>query len=414
MDNNIFDSKITILDNKLEIVSVKKKTDIVSIQVGIKVGSLCEQLNENGISHFIEHMLFKGTKKRNNYELNNELESLGGDYNAYTDYKSTVFSITILKEEIEKAVELLGDILRESQFEKNEIKREKGVVLSEIRSSKDDLEDLSFNMVNSIAFNKSGLKHDTLGTEECIEKLNSDVLLDFYKKYYVPNNTIISIVSCYEHEKVVEIIKKYFNNWKVGNNIESKFINEDNKNIEKIMKKNDILDSSLIYLYTFYNLSKEEELALKILNHKLGDSSNSILFRRLREEKGLAYDVSTHMDSTSDIKTIYIYTAVHKDDVEQARNIIENSIFEIKNKEIAFKDENIELMKKVLKTAITLTIEDTVELSNYILEQRIEGESITGFVEDLKSLSTIDKESIYKVANKVLNNPSVHIIIPRD
>ncbi|MFA9397364.1 MAG: M16 family metallopeptidase, partial [Clostridiaceae bacterium] len=333
---------------------------------------------------------------------------------AYTDYKSTVFSITILKEEIEKAVELLGDILRESQFEKNEIKREKGVVLSEIRSSKDDLEDLSFNMVNSIAFNKSGLKHDTLGTEECIEKLNSDVLLDFYKKYYVPNNTIISIVSCYEHEKVVEIIKKYFNNWKVGNNIESKFINEDNKNIEKIMKKNDILDSSLIYLYTFYNLSKEEELALKILNHKLGDSSNSILFRRLREEKGLAYDVSTHMDSTSDIKTIYIYTAVHKDDVEQARNIIENSIFEIKNKEIAFKDENIELMKKVLKTAITLTIEDTVELSNYILEQRIEGESITGFVEDLKSLSTIDKESIYKVANKVLNNPSVHIIIPRD
>ncbi|MFA9398557.1 MAG: insulinase family protein, partial [Clostridiaceae bacterium] len=75
MDNNIFDSKITILDNKLEIVSVKKKTDIVSIQVGIKVGSLCEQLNENGISHFIEHMLFKGTKKRNNYELNNELES---------------------------------------------------------------------------------------------------------------------------------------------------------------------------------------------------------------------------------------------------------------------------------------------------------------------------------------------------
>ena len=121
-----FDVKRHLLKNGLEVITIKKDTKITSINLGVRVGSLYEDMKEKGISHFIEHMLFKGTSSRNYEKLNDELEFLGGEYNAYTDYTSTVYTISCLEDEMKKALEILGDMVINSSFKEKEIEKERG------------------------------------------------------------------------------------------------------------------------------------------------------------------------------------------------------------------------------------------------------------------------------------------------
>lgn len=409
-----FDSMDTTLDNGLRVLTIKRDTQIASLQIGIKAGPLYEDIEEKGISHFIEHMLFKGTLSRNNEELNNELEYLGGEYNAYTDYSCTVYSITALEEEMEKSVDILSDMLINSTLPKEELEKERGVILAEIRTSKDDLEDFSFKRLNEVAFDKSPLRYDIIGNEENVKKFSRKTLIDYYKKNYVPNNAVIVLVSSYDHEEALDLIKTYFNNWQYCEVKVKDIITENNKSTKAISYKKDIEQSTITYLYTFHDLDKKKELPLKILNHKLGESSNSVLFREVRENRGLAYDIYTHMDMTNNIKTLTIYTAVAEETIEETIEAIEECIVNIKNKTIVFNKETVELMKKVHKTAVVSTLEDSTDLCNYVLHQCMESGDIYEFINDMKELQNIDSEDIYEVANKVLNNPTIHILKSED
>lgn len=410
MEKNIFDTKIHKLSNGLKLISIKKNSQLAALHIGVKVGSIYEQSKDRGISHFIEHMLFKGTNTFNNEELNDYLEQRGGEYNAYTDYSCTVYSITALAEELEPSIKVLADMMQNSIFPEKEIDRERGVILAELRTSKDDIEDYSFKRANEIAFAKSPLRYDTLGEEKTVKKFKRDQIIEYYKKYYVPNNSVISIVSPLDHKEILNIVEKYFSTWQERELKEEKAIIEDNICIKEFSYKKDIEQSTIIYVFTFHGLNKQEELALKILNHKFGESANSILFRELREEKGLAYDVYSHMDITSNVKTLYIYTAVSEENISEAINSIDSVIGKIKTGEANFNDDTVMLMKKVLKTAVAATIEDCTDLGNYVLHQSLDNESIYEFLEDMKNLEIIKSSNLYEVANKVFNDPTVHIL----
>ena len=169
-----FDVKKHCLDNGLEVITIKKDTKITSINIGIKVGSLYENIKEKGISHFIEHMLFKGTKNRTYEELNDELEFLGGEYNAYTDYTSTVYTISCLEEELINAIDILGDMIINPAFNSEELEKERGVILAEMRASKDDIEDLSFKRTNEVAFKNNPLRFDVAGLEKNVKAYKSE------------------------------------------------------------------------------------------------------------------------------------------------------------------------------------------------------------------------------------------------
>ncbi|MFR4996309.1 MAG: M16 family metallopeptidase [Clostridium paraputrificum] len=405
-----FDVKKHYLDNGLEILTIKKDTQIASINLGVKVGAIYESLEEKGISHFIEHMLFKGTNKRNNEELNDELESLGGEYNAYTDYNSTVYTISCLSEELENACILLGDMITSSNFPEEEIERERGVILAEMRTSKDDIEDLSFKRVNEVAFNSSPLRYDVTGLEEVVKGFKREDIEKFYKKYYTPKNSLITMVSSLEHEDAKELINREFSNWQGEEEVEHPVICEDNIPLRKVSYKNDMEQSTIVYLYTFYHLDKNDELALRILNHRLGESSNSLLFREVREKKGLAYDIYTHLDMTKNVKTLYIYTAVSDEDVEEAIRAIDETLNNIVNGKVEIGHKDLAIMKKVHKTAVISTLEDSAELCNYILHQELEGEDIYEFVKDMEGLNNLNRDKIYKVSKLVLKDPTIHIL----
>ena len=230
-------------------------------------------------------MLFKGTSSRNYEKLNDELEFLGGEYNAYTDYTSTVYTISCLEDEMKNAIEILGDMIINSSFKEKEIEKERGVILAEMRASKDDIEDLSFKKINEIAFEKSPLKYDVAGLEKNVKGYKRDDLVKFYNKYYVPGNSLITIVSSFDHEEVLGEIDKIFGAWKEGNVFEKEIISEKNNPCIVESTKENIEQNTIVYLYTFHDLDKEFELPLRILNHRLGESSNSLLFREVREKK---------------------------------------------------------------------------------------------------------------------------------
>lgn len=405
-----FDINKKVLENGLKVITVKKDTKIASINIGVNIGAMYERMDEKGISHFIEHMLFKGTSSRSNEELNEELEYLGGEYNAYTDYASTVYTISCLEDEIKNATILLGDMIINSNFPEDEIEKERSVILAEIRTSKDDIEDLSFKKTSEVAFDKSYLKFDVIGFEENVNRFNREDLYKYYKENYRPNNSVIVMVSSFEHNEALNIIKESFSNWKMKETRKKEVISEKNKNEEVTSYKNEIEQSTIVYLYTFDNLKKDDELPLRILNHRLGESANSLLFREVRENRGLAYDIFTHLDINKDYKSLYIYTSVGDEDVEEAKEAIDGVISSILNNKIKFTDRDLNIMKKVHKTAVISTLEDSADLCNYILHQELENENLLEFVDDMDRINNIEKNEIYEVSKKVLKNPTIHIL----
>lgn len=411
MDKSIFDLKKYTLNNGINLITIRKDTQLAAINLGVKIGSIYENKDEKGIAHFVEHMLFKGTKNRDNKTLNEELEQRAGEYNAYTDYTATVYSITALKEELEKSLELFSDMAQNSIFSEEEMEKERGVILAEIRTSKDDIEDYSYKKTIEYAFKKSPIRINTIGTDKSVKSFTRENLVNFYEKYYVPNNTYITVVSSKNHEEVLKLVEKYFANWKTKEVKRSNVIYEDNIFCKKISYKKDIEQSTIIYLYTFHNLDKKEELALRILNYKLGESANSLLFRKLREEKGLAYDIYSELDATKNVKILNIYTAVNEEDVEESLKLIDNIISDIVNEKIILDDSSVALMKKVLKTAVVQTLEDSTELGNYILHQVMDNADIYEFVDDMNNMENIKGEDIYNVAKTVLKNPTIHILL---
>ncbi len=405
-----FDVKKHLLDNGLEVVTIKKDTKVTSINVGVKVGSLYENINEKGISHFIEHMLFKGTKGRTYEELNDELEFLGGEYNAYTDYTSTVYTISCLEEELNNAIDILGDMIINPAFDSEELEKERGVILAEMRASKDDIEDLSFKRTNEVAFKNNPLRYDVAGLEKNVKAYKREDLLEYYNTYYLPNNSLITIVSSLEHDEALKKIEEVFSSWKAGETKEVVISEEENISKSVTTIKKNIEQNTIVYLYTFYNLSKDLELPLRILNHRLGESSNSLLFREVREKRGLAYDIYTSIDMTNNVKTLYIYTSVGEEDLEAAKKAIDETITSVKNGDLEIGERDLELMKKVHKTAVISTLEDPSELCNYMLHQGLDGEDFYEFLEDMKRLNSLDINKIHKVAETVLNNPTIHIL----
>ena len=409
-----FDENTIILPNGLKVITIKKDTRLASINIGVNIGSLYEDEKELGMSHFVEHMLFKGTKNRSNEQLNRELEFLGGDYNAYTDYISTVYSITCLDEEFEKGIELLSDMVLNSSFDEKEMKKEKGVVLSEIKSDKDDIEDLSISRTHEYAFDKSALRNSIAGTEEHVKGFKRKQVYDFYKKYYTPDNCVIVTVSAFSHEQMQKIITDLFGKWEGKSHKKAKIIKEENKNIVKTTYKSQIEQGTVTYLYTFKEVCEKDKLPLKILSYKLAESSNSILFRELREERGLAYDVYSQMDLDENVNTMNIFTSVREESIDEVIEVIDKAILDIKNRDINFDEDMLCMMKKTHKTGVVSTLEDCSSLCSYVLVQSLAGKDITEFINSMEELETLTGEDIYRVCNKYLNKPTIHILKPME
>ena len=400
-----------VLENGLTIIGEEiPYVKSISLGVWINAGSRIEDEEISGVSHFIEHMLFKGTRNRTSKQIASEIDNLGGQINAFTSKECTCYYVKLLDSHIDIGIDVLSDMILNSKFNEDDLDKERSVIIEELKMYEDSPEDLAYDLLTENIYKNDPLGMNIIGTEESLNRLNREKLLDYFNKYYVPNNSLITMVSSLSHDEAIKEIEKHFDNWEAKKLINLNIKDEKNKCVKKITTKENIELSTIVYLFTFYDLNKEDELALRILNHRLGESANSLLFREVRENRGLAYDIYSHLDITKNVKTLYIYTAVDEEDIEAASNAIEEIFRDIKTKKILIGDNDLNIMKKVHKTAVISTLEDSTELCSYILSQSLEGEDIFEFLKDMENLNNITADEIYEVANKVLNNPTIHIL----
>ena len=245
------------------------------------------------------------------------------------------------------------------------------------------------------------------------DKINKRIINKLIKKldtYHISYN-IDDIEVIYNDNKYEYYKLKYLKENEIKNEVNNICKCLEDNILKKVTSyKENIEQSTIIYLYTFYHLSKEEELPLRILNHRLGESSNSLLFREIRENKGLAYDIYTNLEVTKNIKSLYIYTSVADEDIEKTLNAIDEVINKVITKEIKIGQRDLEIMKKVHKTAVISTLEDSADLCNYILHQELAEDDIFEFIKDMEGLNTLNVDRIYNVSKLVLKNPTIHIL----
>lgn len=410
MENLKIDFKEFILDNGLKIIILKRDCKFFNLNFGIKIGSAYEFDNERGFSHFIEHMLFRSNLKFSNYEVNKILEFLGGDYDAFTDYGSTIFTIRGLCCDLEKSIELISSMVRYPKFDDREMYIEREIIISEIESCIADYEEYSFIKLNEESFENSHLKYDIAGTKETIKNIVSEDLRRFYEKYYVSNNSFMVVISSYDESYVINLLKKYFDSWQSKKLLHKKLIEESNIPKKIVTEKKDLELSTVTYLFTFNNLLQHEKIFLKIAEYKLGGGSNSILFKRVREENGLAYDIYTQLELSDEFKGMYIFCATNDQNVDEVIKIIDSCIEDIKNCKNYFDDYSLQLIKKLQLMSIYSTLEDNEKLGLYLLEKIIYKKNINDYLDDLSMIEKVSSEELMNVCKKYFNNPTIHIL----
>lgn len=410
MKNLEINFKEFILDNGLKIILLKKDCRFFNLNLGIKIGSAYELDSERGYSHFIEHMLFRTNLKFSKYEVNRIIEFLGGDYDAFTDYGTTVFTINGLSSDLEMAIKLTSSMIMYPKFDETEINIERDIIISEIDSCRADYEEFSFIRLNEIAFKESYLKYDVAGTKEILDKIRRYDLQTFYNNYYIPNNTYIVLVSPYDEDYVIDLLTKYFNSWQKKALTHSSLLHESNIPIKIVTEKSDLDMSTITYLFTFNTLQQHEEIFLKIIEYKLGGSPNSILFKKVREEEGLAYDIYTQLDLSDEFKGMYIFCSTNNKNIDKVIEIIDSCIDEIKNFGDHFNEYNLQLMKKLQLMAIYSTIENNEKLGLYLLDKLIYHKNIFKYLEDLQTIDKMNTYELMDICRRYLNNPTIHIL----
>lgn len=395
------------LDNGLEVITIKKPGEIFSFNLAFRLGSLYEDENNNGISHFIEHMVFKSNKFKTTKEINNIVELSACELNAYTDNNHTVYTGSGLKNELLNLLAILNEMVRYPLFLDEEIEKERNVILTEYKMGLDDSEELTYRELSKKAYKKSKLKYSVIGEKKNIENFKKEDIKVFFKKYYRPNNSKLVIVSSYNHSFVKNNVKNIFNTWESQDidNYSPKF----EKNIKGIHEKNNIRHQSSIGMLYSFNLNENEELALKILNYKFGVSTNSILYKNLREEKALVYDIYSDIDLTDGIKNLYLYTQCSSKDIDEVLAEIHKSVENIK-KGKSVSDDDITVMKKAMKYSIYEILDNTVSLSSLITELALEDKSPDNFINELKKLDKINKSDLINIANKLFDDPTIMIL----
>ena len=182
----------------------------VSVGVFINVGTKDESENNNGISHFIEHMIFKGTEKRDAKDIAKEIDNLGGQMNAFTSSEYTCYYVRVLDKHLTTAVDILSDMLNNPKFSEEDIANEKRVILEEINMYLDSPEDVVFDMIHEIMFKGTPLSFPVLGTKETVKNLDRKTLIDYYNKYYRPDNMVITVIGNYNEKEIIDILNNYF------------------------------------------------------------------------------------------------------------------------------------------------------------------------------------------------------------
>ena len=390
------------LNNGLTIIA-EEIPYLKSISMGIwfRSGIKTEENYIDGVSHFIEHMMFKGTKNRTSKQLVAEIENLGGVINAFTGRECTCYYVRLLDEHLNIGIDILSDMILNSKFDEKDIEREKSVIIEELKMYEDSPEDLTYDILLEKVYNNKGIGKNILGSKESIKSMNRDAILDYFEKFYVPENAVLSICGNFDFEETVKLIEDKFENWhgeKPDYNLQDEIFNP------CIVKKDrDYEQTNLAICFECENIgsSSNDVYAIDIINNVLGGSSTSRLFQRIREDEGLVYSIYSEQEFYREKGELGIYASMSTENLEDVYRLVKEEIISLNENGIT--EEELNNSKEQLKGEFMLGMESTESRMNAIGKYML----ITGKVETLEDviegLNSITMDDINRVISDVLD-----------
>lgn len=407
------DFKNVTLENGLKLITVRNESSIFALEAGIRAGSLYENSGNNGISHLIEHMLFKGTSNRDRDRLNGDIEGLAGDFDIYTTYQETVLTAEVLKERGERCVDIVADMLMNASFPRSEFNMEKKVIIEEIKMTKDDLEESCYLGMYKSVFPKTWYRYHIAGTIKSVRSLKLEDVKDFYRRYYSPSNASLCIASSFSHDEVRDIVERYFSSWSGGRVVLPDTRECPSAPARIIRHKKNIEQAHILYGFDIGGLDRHGQAALSMINKRLGGGGNSILFRELRDKRGYAYNVYSDMDLNGMIGMFYIYAAVSQENLSAASATIDRTVDEFADSDVPIGSETLELIKDIFVTNLSIAMESPSDMIQYIMEGEMEYGDPLEYQRMLSIMDSISVRDIRDTARRILKNPFIHILCPR-
>ncbi|WP_317368377.1 pitrilysin family protein [uncultured Tyzzerella sp.] len=395
------------LENGVSIV-MEQISSVRSVALGIfiKNGSINETPKNNGISHFIEHMLFKGTAKRTAKDIAEEIDNIGGQLNAFTSKEYTCYYARVLDTHIDTAIDVLTDMIFNSKFDNLEIEKEAKVILEEISMYEDTPDDVIFTKLQKEIWKDSPLGYSILGSKENVSSFKHKDFVDYINEKYVGENIVVAIGGSFDREKVLDIIKQKMINMPKGKpsvDADKKYIYTPSRT--KIYK--DIEQLHLALVFEGISIKDKYNYSMSLLSTIIGGGMSSILFQKVREQYGLAYSIYAYNNGYINNGLFNIYVALNKEQLDKTINIIYKEIEQLKRNKIT--KEQIEKTKEQLKSNYIMGLENTYNRMSSIGRSKILIDKIKTPDEIIQEVDLIQKEDIDYLIDKVFNMDKMSI-----
>jgi len=370
----------------------------VAFGIWIKVGSSNENQENNGISHIIEHMLFKGTSNRTAKQIADDMARIGGDSNAYTSKECTSFYAVTLDEHLSIAIDIIGDMLNNSLIDEKSLEKEKGVIIEEIDMYDDSPEDLVHEMLQQKIWDQHPLGYQISGTKESVRSITKQQILDFMSQYYVSENMVISVAGNFIEEEVLEQLETHFSNIPKGLRQPDCSVPIYHKTT--YTKEKDVEQLHLNIAFDSIVADADEKYTLTILNSVFGGSINSRLFQVIREDLGLTYTIYSYGSAFKQAGLLHIYGAMNP---LQLDPVVQN-IFEVIEdlKLNGLTDDELSMTKEQIKTELIMGNESAKNRMNSNGKSIMFKERITPLEETIRKVNEVTGEEITAFAKKYL------------
>jgi predicted Zn-dependent peptidase len=398
-----------ILPNGLKIVHLPHKGEVAHIGLTVLAGSRFEAENEIGLAHFLEHSIFKGTKKRRSFHILSRLDAVGGELNAFTSKEEMCLYASFTKRYLNRGMELLADIITNATFPAKEIEKEKDVVIDEINSYMDNPSEHIFDEFEAQIFANHPLGNNILGTKETVEAFTREDLLRFTKKHYFPENMVLSIVGPYSLKRVVEVARKYFADFQNTGKMEQPLAFSGYQPTQRSYNYSNY-QSHVVLGSLAYDLHHEKRLAMAFLTNIVGGPAlNSRLSLAVREKHGLAYSIEASYSPFLDTGYHSIYFGTDKKWVEKSLDLIKKELHKIKH--VSMGRIQFSMAKEQLKGHLALASESNSNLMIGLGKSVLLFDKIETTRELFAKIDAITTQNLMDIANEVYDETQLSTLI---
>ena len=367
----------------------------VSVGIWINAGSRRETSEQNGVSHFIEHMLFKGTTRRSAEDIARSVDSIGGNLDAFTAKELVCFNTKVLDEHLSLAFDVLADLVLNPLFRPEDIEKEKGVILEEIKMEADSPDYLVHEIFSSNFWKDHPLGKPILGTRETVKRLDHDLITGYYKQVYAPTNLIVTAAGNLTHERLADLVRAHFDSLPPG--VPAPPDNAPSTHARIALRNKKALEQVHMCLgVPSYPLPHQERFACYVLNTLLGGGMSSRLFQNIRERQGLAYAVFSELNPYRDTGCLSIYAGTSLESAPKVVQSIMNEFRELKEKPV--NDEELRRAKDHLKGSLMLSLESTASRMSNLARQEMYFSRFFTLDELVESIESVTADDVQRIA----------------